>query len=103
MVGHHGQVAVPLAVRDLVHSDPVDLIQSSVVDVLGDHAGDDAGDRFPRTAQQPGDRGLVHPLRQPGQDVFEVAREPGTGPRPRNRLGAYSPAAAAVQASDLGA
>ena len=102
VVGDHGQVAVALAVGHLVDPDAVDPVEPGVVEQVGDDVGDDAGDGLPRAAQQPGDRGFVHPLRQPPHHVLEVAGEPGVRSRPGHRLGADPPAPAAIQAADLG-
>jgi len=62
VVGDHGQVAVALAVGDLVDADLVEAVQAGVVDVGGDHPDHDRGDRLPGAAQQPGDGGLVGAL-----------------------------------------
>ncbi len=72
VIGHHGQVAVPFAIGDLVDPDPVEVVRRGVVDSLGHHVDDDLGHRLPRDPQQLGDRRLVHPLSQPGDDVLEV-------------------------------
>ena len=102
VVGDHGQIPVSLAVGDLVDPDPVDLLQAGVVELVGHDPGHDVGHRLPRTAQQPGDRGLVHPLSEPGDDVFEVAGEPGARPGPGHLLGADPTTSPAPQPADLG-
>jgi hypothetical protein len=55
-------------------------------EVIGDDALDDLTDRAPADAQQPRDRRLGHLLRQPRDDVLEVARVMRPRPRPRHRL-----------------
>ena len=102
VVGDHGQVAVALAVTHLVHPDPVDLIEAGVVELVGHHPFQN-GDRLPGAAQQSGERGLVHPLRQPGHDVFEVAGEPRPRPGPGHLLGDHPCAASTHQPADLAA
>jgi hypothetical protein len=102
VVGDHGQVAVTLAVGDLVDADAVQLVQAGVVEVGGDHPHRDGGHRLPGAAQQPGDGGLVGALGQVGNDVFDVAGEPGGGPGPRYRLGPHPLAAPTGQPPNLG-
>ena len=102
VVGDHGQVAVALAVGDLVHADPVEVPEPASVDVLGDHSHHDAGHGLPARAQQLGDGGLVGALGEPRHDVFEVAGDPRPRASPRHRLSADPTAAPAVQAADLG-
>jgi hypothetical protein len=69
---------------------------------LAARPGDDRVDGFPGAAQQPADGGLVHPLRQPGHNVLEVAAVPGVGASPRHLLGPDPAAVAAVDAVDVG-
>jgi hypothetical protein len=102
VVGDHGQVAVALAVGDLVDADPVEPVQAGIVQVISHHAHRDGGHGLPGAAQQPGDGGLVGALGQVGHDVFEVAGEPGCWSGPRHRLGADPAAAPAGQPADLG-
>jgi hypothetical protein len=78
VVGDGGQVAVMAAIGDLVDADGDQALQAAFVEVLGDDAGDDRADRVPADPQQPGDRRERHLLRQPRDDVFEVA---GCAPR----------------------
>jgi hypothetical protein len=70
--------------------------------VISHHPGHDRGHRRPGAAQQPGDGGLVGALGQPGDDVLDVAGEPGTGAGPWHRLGPHPAAASAGQPADLG-
>jgi hypothetical protein len=69
--------------------------------VIDNNTGDDGGHGLPAATQQPGHHRLVGALRQPGNDVFEVAGVTGSGTSPRHLLGAHSPAASTVQATDL--
>jgi hypothetical protein len=68
--------------------------------VVGDDPLDDAPDRVPPDPQHAGDRGLGHLLRQPGDDVFEVARVVGVRARPRHCFQMH-PAHAATQPPEL--
>jgi hypothetical protein len=58
VVGHHREVAVPLPIGHLVHPDAVDLVQATVVDVVGDDPNHDAGHSLREAAQQPGEGGI---------------------------------------------
>ena len=102
MVDHDGQELVTALVGDLVDADAVEVVQAGVVDVVDHNPGDDRIDGFPGAAQQPADAGLVHPLRQPADDVLEVAAVPGVRACPGHVLGADSTAGAAVDAVDVG-
>jgi hypothetical protein len=102
VVGDHRQVAVALAVGDLIDPDPVQPVQAVIVDVRGNDPDHDRGHGLPGAAQQPGDGGLVGALGQPGDDVFEVAGEPGGWARPGHRLGPHPLTAPAGQPADLG-
>src|SRR6266545_436856 len=101
VVGDDREVAMPLSVGDLVDPDAVELIETGVVDLLRDHSGDDVRDRLPRDAKQPGDGGLVDPLSQERDDVFQVTRLPGSRTRPGDLLGADPFAPGAGEPSDL--
>lgn len=102
MVGDNGQVAVSLAVADLVDPDPQQPGQPAGVDLFGDDPFDDARGGLPRGPQQPGDGGLVSVLSKPRHGVLEVTGVPGPGTSPRHVLGADPTAASAVQPADLG-
>jgi hypothetical protein len=54
VVGHHREVAVPLPIGHLVHPDAVDLVQATVVDVVGDDPNHDAGHSLARWAIRAG-------------------------------------------------
>ena len=56
-----------------------------------------APDRVPADPQQPGDRRERHLLRQPRDDVLEVARVVRARPRPRHRLQPHAAVTAAQQ------
>jgi hypothetical protein len=101
VVGDHGQVAVALAVGNLVDADLVEPVQTGVVQVMSHHAGHDRRYRFPGAAQQPGDGGLVGALGQVGHHVLEVAGEPRARSGPRHRLGTDPAAGSAGQPADL--
>ena len=80
MVDDQGQVLVVLPPGDLIDPDTEQAIQAARFQ-LGGHdpfAGPAHGP--PRHPTQPGDRGLVHPGRQPGQQVIEVPGQMGPGP-----------------------
>jgi hypothetical protein len=79
VVGDHGQVAVALAVGDLVDADAVQAFQAGVVEVGGDHPHRDGRDRLEGAAQQPGDGGRVGALGQVGttSSKSRVNRAPG--------------------------
>jgi hypothetical protein len=95
VVGDDGQVAVAAPVRHLVDADPRQPVQAAAVETLGHDAVDDPSDGVPGDPHQPGDRVLGHLLRQEGDDILELAREPWPA-RPRHRLDAH----AAVRALD---
>ena len=98
MVDDGGEVALAAAVADLVDADRDQPLQPALVEVVGDDALDDPPDRVPADPQQPGDRRLGHLLRQPRDDVFEVARVVRAGPRPRDRLELHAAVRAAQPA-----
>src|SRR5215207_2795207 len=88
------------AVADLVDADADQALEPALVEVIGDHTGDEPPDRVPADPQQPADRGAGHLLGQPRDDVLEVARVRRAGPRPRHRL-QVNAAVAAAQAPQL--
>jgi hypothetical protein len=102
VVGHHGEVAVPLAVGNLVDADPVELIEPPLVEVLGHHPDHGPGHRLPGHPEQPSHRGLVHPLGHERHQVLEIPGEPGSRAGPRDLLGPHSPAPGAAEPADLG-
>ena len=57
-----------------------------MIEAIGNDPLDDPPDGVPPDPQQPGDRGLGHLLRQPRDDIFEVAGVVRAGPGPRDRL-----------------
>lgn len=67
VVGHQGQVVVLFAVGHLVHARLVEVVEAGLVEGVGDHAGADRPGGAPVDATQPGDRGLVGVLDQPGR------------------------------------
>jgi hypothetical protein len=102
VVGDHGQVAVALAIGDVVDADAVQAVQAGIVQAISHHAHRDGGHGLPGAAQQSGDGGLVGALGQIGHDVFEVAGEPGTRTGPGHGLGTDPAAGPAGKAADLG-
>src|SRR4051794_37609201 len=88
------------AIGDLVHAQADQSVQPALVELIGDHTRDDRADRVPPDPQQPGDRREGHLLRQPGHDIFEVARVRGAGPSPGHGLEA-DPARRAAQPAQL--
>jgi hypothetical protein len=93
-----GEVALAAAVGDLIDADRDEAVQALLVEVVGKHARHDPPDRVPSDAQQSGDRLLRHLLRQPGDDVFEVARERRSRPGPRHPLEVHAAVRAAQPA-----
>jgi hypothetical protein len=89
VVGNRGQVALPAAVADLVDADRDEPVEAAFVEVVGGDALHDPPDGVPADPEQPRDRGLGHLLRQPRDDVLEVARVMGARPGPRHRLHAH--------------
>ena len=85
MVGDDGQVLVVTAVGDLVDTEMEQVVEALIVQVIGDDAGDDVVDRSPRAPQQRGHGGLVGPLGQPRDDVFEVTGVACSRAGPRDR------------------
>ena len=98
MVNDRGQVALATAVGDLVTADRHEPGQPRLVEMVGDDPRDDQADRVPADPQQAGDRCLGHLLRQPRDDVFEVARVRRARPRPRHGLVAHAAVGAAQPA-----
>src|SRR6201999_145209 len=88
MVGDHSQVTMTAFIGDVVNADPIKPIQAGVIETLGHNPFDDSVDGGPGTTQQTSHRRLVHPLRQPGDGVFEVTRAPRPRPGPGHLLGA---------------
>ena len=83
MVGHDQQVALPLAVGNLVDPDPPQPRQPvGLAGPLGDHAGDDARHRAPRDAQQHRHHRQGGVADQPRGGVLERGGGPGSRPRP---------------------
>jgi hypothetical protein len=86
VIDDDGQVALALAVRDLIDPDPLQTGQQ--VDVALGFGGDalaDAADGAPRHAHQLSDRRLGGVDGQPRSLVFERRGEPGVMTRPRDR------------------
>ena len=99
VVGDGGQVAVMASVADLVDADADEPLEPALVQVIGDDARDDRADRVPADPQQPRDRRERHLLRQPRDDVLEVARVRRARPGPRDGLQPHTarPASEAAQ------
>ena len=95
-----GQIAVRVAVADLIDTDPIQRLQPARVEQLGHSTVDDRGDGFPAAAHQGGHRGAVGALGQPQHHVFEIAGMPRPGSCPGQLLGAHS-ALGALQSADL--
>jgi hypothetical protein len=91
-----------MKIGDLVDPDVQEPLEASLVEAVGHHDGHDVGHRLPAHPEQLGDRRLVGALGQPGDDVLEVSRVPGSRSGPRDLLGADPPAACAVDPADLG-
>lgn len=79
VVGDDGQVAVSFSVADLVDSDPVEVAETRVVELLGDISRNDAGHGLEAHPQQPADRRLVSSLGEVETTSWKslVWREPG--------------------------
>jgi hypothetical protein len=101
LVDDAGEVALAATIGDLVAADRDQPIQAAVVEVIGDDTLDDRRDGVPADPEQLGDRGLGHLLREPCDDVFEVAGVMGARPRPRHRLGPHNTAVRAAQQAQL--
>jgi hypothetical protein len=78
-------------VADLVDADAEQPLEPALIGVISD----DRADRVPVDPQQPRDRRERHLLRQPRNDVFEVARVRRPGPGSRHRLESEAAVAAA--------
>jgi len=76
-------------------------LQPAVINVVGEDPLDDLPDGVSPNAQQPGDRGLGHVLRQPRDHVLEVAGVMGARPCPGDRLEMHA-AGWAAKATQLG-
>ena len=90
------------AVGDLVDAEAVEAVEPGVVEMVGHDPGQAGVDRLPGDPQEPGQAGLVHPLRQPGHDVVEVAGEPGPGSGPGHILDPHLLTARAPDPGQLG-
>jgi len=86
VVDDRGEIALAAPVADLINADGDEPLQTALVEVVGQHAFDDATDRVPGDAQKPGDRGLGHLLGQPGHHILEVAGVARAVACPRHRL-----------------
>ena len=86
VVGDAGQVALPLAVGDLVDADRDEAREALFVEVIGDHALNDPTDRLPADPEQRGDRRLGHLLGEERDQVLEAARVARTRSGPRDGL-----------------
>src|SRR5262249_55900936 len=86
MVDDDGDVALALAVGELVDADPLQAGErvAAPAGLLDHHPLDDPADGRPGDAHQLADRALRAVCRQPGDLVLEVARKPGAVPRPRH-------------------
>ncbi len=86
MIGDAGQVALPLAVAHLIDADRHQPRQPPLVEPVANDALDDPADRLPVDPQQRRDRRLRHLLREPGDDVLEIARVADGRAGERDRL-----------------
>ena len=100
MITDNGQIAVRVAVADLIDTDPIQRLEPAGVEQLGHPAVDDRGDGFPAAAHQGGHRGAVGALSQPQHHVLEIAGMPRPRARPGQLLGAH-PALRALHPADL--
>jgi hypothetical protein len=100
VIADDGQIAMRVAVADLIDADPIQGLQPAGVEQLGHPTVDDRGDGFPAAAHQGGHRGAVGALGQPQHRVFEVAGMPCPRARPGQLLGAH-PTFRALQPADL--
>src|SRR5829696_2319393 len=87
-------------IGDLVDADADETVEPALVEMVGGHPLDDPPDGVPADPEQAADRRARHLLRQPGDDVLEVARVRRAGPGPRDRLEPDA-AHAAAQAPQL--
>ncbi|MER3485587.1 MAG: hypothetical protein C4345_06085 [Chloroflexota bacterium] len=86
MVDDHGQVALALAVADLVDADPAQMVERIETSaLLGGDPGQDPADRQPGDPHQLRDRPLRALAGKPGDLVLEAAREARVVARPRHR------------------
>lgn len=86
VVDHHGEVALALAVADLVDPDPLETGEQ--IDLPARFGRDplaDLADGAPRDPHQRSDRGLRGVHRKPRGLVLEGPREPRAMARPRQR------------------
>jgi hypothetical protein len=85
MVGNGRQVALTLAIADLIDADLDEPGEPALVEVVADDALDDPADGLPSDPEQRRDRRLGHLLGEEGDHVLEVARvadaRPGEGHR----------------------
>jgi hypothetical protein len=85
VVDDDGEVSLPFADRDLIHSDPLQACeQVAGLGRLIGHPGADPADRAPRDPHQLRDRGLGGLDRQPRDLIFELACERGVVAGPRD-------------------
>ena len=86
VVDHRGDVAVPLAVAELVHADAPQAVQPVGVELLGDDALDDVAHGAPGDPHHSGDLGLVGDLREVGGHLLEGPGEAAPRPGPGDEL-----------------
>ena len=89
VVHNGGEVPLAAAVADLVNTDLNEMLETVLIEAVGNDAGDDLTDHPPADPEQPGDRCLGHLLRQPRHQVLEVASVPSAGTGPRDRFGTH--------------
>ena len=86
VIDDDGQIALTLAMRDLVDPDPAQTVEKIGLALGFDaDAFADRADRPPRDTHQLGDRRLARVHRKPRGLVLERAREPRVVPGPRHR------------------
>ena len=101
VVGDHRQVLMPTFVRDLIDTDVEHVLELVAVEMISDHPDHDALHGFPRDAQQPTDAGLVGALREPTNQVFQIAGQSRPGTCPRHLFGADPPTGPTAHPPDL--
>ena len=103
VVENHRDVAVPLAVRELVDPDERQAVESGGIESLADDPLDDLAHGHPGDPHGLGDRGLVGHASQVRRALLERRAEPATARTPGNLFvddaaaGAFHPARSVAQ------